>query len=46
MTAAYMLSKSVVIGGEYRSKPDNLGFAREENAYDAFVAWRPPSTFR
>jgi hypothetical protein len=41
MSAAYMLSKSVVIGGEYRTKPDNLGFAREQNAYDAFVAWAP-----
>nr|WP_236873566.1 DUF3034 family protein [Burkholderia sp. PAMC 26561] len=41
LSAAYMLSKSVVIGGEYRAKPDNLGFAREQNAYDAFVAWAP-----
>ncbi|SAL24146.1 hypothetical protein AWB65_01330 [Caballeronia humi] len=38
---AYMLSKNVVIGAEYRTKPDNLGFAREQNAYDAFVAWAP-----
>jgi len=40
-SAAYMLSKSLVIGGEYRTKPDNLSFAREQNAYDAFVAWAP-----
>lgn len=40
-SAAYMLSKSLAIGGEYRTKPDNLGFAREQNAYDAFVAWAP-----
>jgi Protein of unknown function (DUF3034) len=41
MSAAYMLSKSFVVGAEYRTKPDNLGFAREQNAYDAFVAWAP-----
>lgn len=40
-SAAYMLSKSLVIGGEYRTRPDNLSFAREQNAYDAFVAWAP-----
>jgi hypothetical protein len=40
-SAAYMLTKSLVVGGEYRTKPDNLGFAREQNAYDAFVAWAP-----
>nr|WP_243830348.1 DUF3034 family protein [Caballeronia sp. SBC1] len=40
-SAAYMLSKSLAIGGEYRTKPDNLSFAREQNAYDAFVAWAP-----
>jgi hypothetical protein len=41
MSAAYMLSKSFVVGAEYRTKPDNLGFAREQNAYDAFIAWAP-----
>jgi Protein of unknown function (DUF3034) len=40
-SAAYMLSKSLAIGGEYRTKPNNLSFAREQNAYDAFVAWAP-----
>ncbi|CAN7489127.1 DUF3034 family protein [Caballeronia sp. LjRoot29] len=40
-SAAYMLSKSLAIGGEYRTKPDNLSFAREQNAYDAFFAWAP-----
>jgi len=38
-SAAYLLSKSVAIGAEYRTKPNNLGFAREQNAYDAFAAW-------
>lgn len=36
---AYLLSKSVAVGAEYRTKPDNLGFAAEQNACDAFIAW-------
>ncbi len=40
-SVAYMLSRNIVIGGEYRTKPNNLSFAREQNAYDAFVAWAP-----
>ncbi|WP_370467372.1 DUF3034 family protein [Caballeronia sp. BR00000012568055] len=40
-SVAYLLSKSVAIGAEYRMKPNNLGFAREQDAYDAFVAWAP-----
>jgi hypothetical protein len=38
---AYLLSKHIAIGAEYRMKPDNLGFAREQDWYDAFVAWQP-----
>jgi hypothetical protein len=38
-SAAYLLSRSWVAGLEYRTKPDNLGFAKEDNAYDAFVAY-------
>lgn len=41
MSAAYMLSRHVVVGAEYRTKPNNLGFAREQNVYDAFIAWAP-----
>lgn len=37
-SAAYMLSRRLVVGAEYRSKPDNLGFAREQDAWDAFAA--------
>jgi hypothetical protein len=40
-SVAYLLSKSVAVGAEYRMKPNNLGFAREQDAYDAFVAWAP-----
>jgi hypothetical protein len=38
-SAALLLSKRFLIGGEFRTKPDNLGFAKEENAYDAFAAY-------
>jgi hypothetical protein len=38
---AYLVSKNVAVGGEYRMKPNNLSFAREQDAYDAFVAWAP-----
>lgn len=35
------LHRSVAVGLEYRQKPNNLGFADEENAMSAFVAWFP-----
>jgi hypothetical protein len=41
VSAGYMLSRHVIVGAEYRTKPNNLGFAREQNVYDAYVAWAP-----
>lgn len=41
VSAGYMLSRHVIVGAEYRTKPSNLGFAREQNAYDAYIAWAP-----
>lgn len=38
-SAGYMLSSRLVVGGEYRTKPDRLGFAQEDDAYDLFAAW-------
>lgn len=38
-SAAVMLSPRLVLGGEFRTKPDNLGFAQEDDAYDLFAAW-------
>ncbi len=35
----WMLSPRVVVGGEYRTRPSNLAFAREDDAHDLFVAW-------
>ncbi len=36
---AYLVSKRLALGGEYRSKPKNLGFDHEEGAYDLFAAY-------
>ncbi|WP_045727172.1 DUF3034 family protein [Xanthomonas sp. GPE 39] len=40
-SVAVVLDPSWVLGLEYRQKPDNLGFAREQAWADAFVAWFP-----
>jgi hypothetical protein len=36
---AWMITSRLVLGGELRTRPDNLGFAREDNGKDLFVAW-------
>lgn len=38
-SVAYMLTRRLVVGSEYRTRPDNLAFAREDDAHDLFVAW-------
>jgi hypothetical protein len=38
---AKLLSKNWIVGVEYRKKPSNLGFAREQDWSDIFVAWVP-----
>jgi hypothetical protein len=40
-SAAWLLRRNLALGAEYRMKPDNLGIAREDDAWDAFVAWAP-----
>ena len=40
-SVAVVLDPSWVLGVEYRQKPDNLGFAAEDDWADAFVAWFP-----
>ncbi len=35
----WMLSPRLVVGGEWRTRPDNLGIAREDDAKDLFAAW-------
>lgn len=48
VSVAYLLSKRLVIGAEYRKKPDNLnqsvlgaGALKEDDWFDLFVAWAP-----
>jgi hypothetical protein len=36
---AWQISRRFAIGGEYRSKPDNLGVAREDDWFDVFGAY-------
>ena len=38
-TLAWQFSRRLAIGGEFRSKPDNLGIAREDDWYDLFAAY-------
>lgn len=40
-SVARLLSPNLALGAEFRSKPDNLGIAREDNAWDLFLAWAP-----
>ena len=35
----YQFSRSLLVGGEYRTKPDNLSVAPEGDAMDLFAAW-------
>ena len=41
LSAAVFLSDQILLGAEYRSKPDNLKPFREDAARDLFVAWGP-----
>lgn len=34
-----LLAPSLLVGAEYRTRPDNLGFAHESDGYDLFAAW-------
>lgn len=38
-SVGYMLSRSLVVGAEYRMKPDNLAIAKEDDWFDLFAAW-------
>jgi hypothetical protein len=40
-SAGIFLSDTLLLGGEYRDKPDNLHAFREQAAADAFLAWGP-----
>lgn len=38
-SAAYLFSRKFAVGAEYRTKPDNLSIAREDDAWDIFAAY-------
>lgn len=38
-SVGWLLSRNLVIGAEYRSKPDNLTFAAEDDWVDVYAAW-------
>ncbi|HXC56306.1 MAG TPA: DUF3034 family protein [Rhizomicrobium sp.] len=38
-SAAYLISRKLAVGAEYRTKPNNLSIAREGNAFDVFAAY-------
>lgn len=40
-SAAVLFHPTFAVGAEYRQKPDNLGFAREDAFKDVFAAWFP-----
>jgi hypothetical protein len=38
-SAGVLLTRRLLAGVEYRTRPDNLGFAEEDDTYDLFAAW-------
>jgi len=38
-SAAYLISRKFAVGGEFRTKPNNLGVAKEDSAFDVFAAY-------
>lgn len=42
---AYLLSKNIVLGVDLRTKPNNLGFAKEEDSWATYAVWLPNKNF-
>ena len=38
-SAAWLVNRRLALGAEVRTKPDNLGFAKEDAAFDVFAAY-------
>jgi hypothetical protein len=38
-SAAYLFSRNIAAGAEIRTRPDNLGIAKEDAAWDIFIAY-------
>lgn len=41
LSLAYLITRQFALGIEYRTKSDNLNVAKEDDFYDAFLAWAP-----
>jgi hypothetical protein len=41
VSAALFLTEELIVGAEYRDKPNNLAALREQSADDVFLAWGP-----
>ena len=39
VSVGYLLTRKLIIGGEFRAKPDNLAFAGEDDWFDLFAAY-------
>lgn len=40
-SVGYLVNRNLLVGVEYRSKPDNLAIVPESDWFDVFVAWVP-----
>lgn len=38
-SVGYLLTRNLLVGAEYRTKPDNLSFAAEDDAFDVYAAY-------
>jgi hypothetical protein len=38
-SAGYLLSRNLLVGGEFRTKPNNLAIAKEDDWLDLYAAW-------
>lgn len=38
-SVGWLLSRNLLVGAEYRTKPDNLSFAQEDDWFDIYAAW-------
>lgn len=44
-SGVWLIDRHVALGFDYRTKPDNLTFAEEDDAYDVFIALFPSKHF-
>lgn len=40
-SVGYLINRNLVVGAEYRAKPNNLAIVKESDWFDLFVAWVP-----